>query len=142
VKANYSIYLLTVAFLAQGMLSGCSNLSPGDSSQAATTDSRALINDVVTDEGRATQMIALVDQLERNLKANDARRIAHEDALVKINADYTVSREVMQAEYDDWNTDTRAILMEIMETHLAMKDLATPEEWAVISKTKHRIGGF
>ncbi len=67
-------------------------------------------------------------------------RIAGAD-VVKI-ASQVNHTEDLQNLYDAYNRDTRAIGMKIAKTHLEMTKLSTPEEWAVISKPKHRIGGF
>jgi hypothetical protein len=113
-----------------------------EATKSAGDETRTLISEHVADEAKAKKMITLVDQLELDLKAYVESRASHNEALVKKNADYDSSREDMQNLYDAYNRDTRAILVKITHTHLDMKKLATPEEWAVISKPKHRIGGF
>jgi len=87
-------------------------------------------------------LISLIDQLENDLLAYVEIQTAHNEALRKENADYDASSEDMQKLYDAYNRDARAIAMKMAQTHLKMTKSATPEEWAVISKPKHRIGGF
>ncbi len=135
-------YVLVTALFVLGLLSGCKSLPPAEATKAATDETRTFISEHVADEAKARQMIALIDKLEGDLQAYDEIQAAHNEALVKKNADYDVSREDMQNLYDAYNRDTRAILVKIAQTHLDMQKLATPEEWAVISKPKHRIGGF
>lgn len=113
-----------------------------EATKSAGDETRTLITEHVTDEARAKQMIALVGQLETDLTAFVEKQASHNEALRKKNADYDASREDMQNLYDAYNRDTRAMGMPIAQMHLAMTKLATPEEWVVISKPKHRIGGF
>lgn len=134
--------ILAASLLTLGLLAGCSSLTPMEATQKAGDDTRALIREQVADEGRANQMIALVDQLEKDLMAYVDIQAAHEEVLRVKNADYDTSHAEMQRLYDAYNRDTRGLGMKIMQTDLAMKKLATPAEWAVISKPKHRIGGF
>jgi len=105
-------------------------------------ETRTLISENVADEAKAKLMIALVDQLENDLMAYVEIQTAHNEALRMKNADYDASREELLNLYDAYNRDTRAMGMKIAQTDLDMKKLATPEEWAVISKPKHRIGGY
>lgn len=140
---NKSIYyILAAAFITLGLLSGCKTLTPVEATRSAADETRTLISEHVADEARAKQMIALVDQLENDMMAYGERQAAHNKELVKKNADYDASREDMQNLYDAYNRDAGAIGMKMAQTDLDMKMLATPEEWAVISKPKHRIGGF
>ena len=139
---NRIYYILGAALFMLGLLSGCTTLTPVEATKSAGDETRTLISEHVADEARAKQMIALVDQLENDLMAYAERHAAHNKALVKKNADYDASREDMQNLYDAYNRDARAIGMKIAQTHLEMTKLATPEEWAVISKPKYRIGGF
>ena len=135
-------YVFAAALITLGLLSGCKTLTPVEATKSAGGETRTLISEHVTDEARAKQMIALVDQLENDLMAYAERRTAQNKALRKKNADYDASREDMQKLYDAYDRDLRGIAMKIAQTHLKMTKLATPEEWAVISKSKNRIGGF
>ena len=113
-----------------------------EATKSASDETRTLISEHVADEAKAKQMIALVDQLDNDLMAYLEIQTTHNEALREKNADYDASRDELQDLYDGYNRDTRAIGMKIAQTDLEMKKLATPEEWAVISKPKHRIGGF
>ena len=135
-------YNFAVTFIALGLLVGCKSLTPVEATQSAGDETRILIKEQVTDETRAKHLIELVDQLENDLMAYVEIQTAHNDALCKKNADYEGTLKDMQNLYDAYNRDTRAIGMKMAKTHLEMAKLATPEEWAVISKPKHRIGGF
>ncbi len=139
---NRIYYVLAAALITLGLLSGCKTLTPVEATKSAGDETRTFISEHVADEAKAKQMIALVDQLEKDLMAYVEIQTAHNEALRKKNADYDASREDMQDLYNAYNRDTRAIGMKIAQTDLDMKKLATPEEWAVISKPKHRIGGF
>ncbi len=139
---NRIYYVLAAALITLGLLSGCKTLTPVEATKSAGDETRTIISEHVADEAKAKQMIALVDQLEKDLMAYVEIQTAHNEALRKKNADYDASREDMQDLYNAYNRDTRAIGMKIAQTDLDMKKLATPEEWAVISKPKHRIGGF
>jgi len=139
---NRIYYVLAAALITLGLLSGCKTLTPVEATKSAGDETRTLISEHVTDEAKAKQMIALVDQLENELMAYVEIQDAHNEALRMKNADYDASREDLQSLYDAYNRDTRAIGMKIAQTDLDMKKLATPEEWAMISKPKHRIGGF
>ena len=139
---NRICYILAATLFATGLLAGCKGLTQVEATNSAVDETRTLIRENVADEAKAKQMIALVDKLENDLMAYVEIRAAHNEALRKKNADYDASREDLQNLYDAYNRDTRAIGMKIAQTDLDMKKLATPEEWAMISKPKYRIGGF
>ena len=139
---NRICYFLAATLFAIGLLAGCKGLTQVEATNSAVDETRTLIRENVADEAKAKQMIALVDKLENDLMAYVEIQAAHNEALRKKNADYDASREDLKKLYDAYNRDTRAIGMKIAQTDLAMKKLSTPEEWAVISKPKHRIGGF
>ena len=135
-------YVLAATLFVMGVLAGCKGLTQMESTKSAVDETRTLISEHVADASRAKQLIALVDKLENDLMTYVEIRDAHNEALRKKNADYEATREDLQNLYDAYNRDTRAIGMKITETHLEMTKLSTPEEWAAISKLKHRIGGF
>jgi hypothetical protein len=139
---NKSYYIFAATLFVMGLLAGCKGLTQVEATKSAGDETRTLISENVADEAKAKQMIALVDQLENDLMAYVEIQTAHNEALRKKNAHYDASREDMQNLYDAFNRDTRTIGMKIAQTHLEMTKLSTPEEWAVISKPKHRIGGF
>jgi len=139
---NRIYYILAATLCVLGLLAGCKGITQVEATKSAGDETRTLISEHVTDEAKAKQMIALVDQLENELMAYVEIQDAHNEALRMKNADYDASREDLQNLYDAYNRDTRAIGMKIAQTDLDMKKLATPEEWAMISKPKHRIGGF
>ena len=139
---NKSYYIIAATFFALVLLSGCKTLTPMEATMSAGDETRLLISEHVTDEARAKQMITLIDQLEKDLMAYAEIQAAHNEELRKKNADYDASREDMQNLYEAYNRDTLAIIMKTAQTHLDMAKLATPEEWAMISKLEHRIGGF
>ena len=132
--------LATALFI--GLLSGCKSTSQLEATRSAVDETCMLITKHVADEAKAKQMIALVDQLEKDLMAYREIRAEHDKALCVKNADYNATHEDLQKLYDAYNKDARAIGMKIVTTDLAMKDLSTPEEWALISEPTHRIGGF
>jgi len=139
---NKIYYILAVALFTLGLLAGCKGLTQMEATKSAGDETRTLISERVADEAKAKQMIALVDQLENDLMTYVEIQAAHNEALRNKNADYDASREDLQNLYDAYNRDTRAIGMKIAQADQNLKKLATPEEWTVISKPKHRIGGF
>ena len=134
--------ILATALFAIGLLAGCKGPTQLEATTSAVDETRMLIREHVADQAKAEQMIVLVDQLEKDLMAYREIRAAHDEALCAENADYDATREDLQKLYDAYNRDIRAIGMKIVQTDLAMKKLSTPEEWALISETSHRIGGF
>jgi hypothetical protein len=62
-------YVFAAALITLGLLSGCKTLTPVEATKSAGDETRTLISEHVTDEARAKQMIALVDQLENDLMA-------------------------------------------------------------------------
>lgn len=139
---NRIYYILAGTLCVLGLLAGCKGLTQVEATKSAGDETRTFISEHVIDEAKAKQMIALVDQLENELMAYVEIQNAHYEALRKKNADYDASRGDLQNLYDAYNRDTRDIGMKIAQTDLDMKKLATPEEWAMISKPKYRIGGF
>jgi len=141
-KIRLPCYIFTAAVMALGLLFGCKSMTPAEATQVAGDETRELVSKYITDEARAKQILVLVDNLEVDLRAYSQLRVAHNEALVKSNADYETSREDLQKLYDAYNKDTRALTMKIAQMHVDMQKLATREEWADIGKQKHRIGGL
>ena len=139
-KNRICTILATALFI--GLLSGCKSLTQVEATTSAVDETCMLIREHVADEAKAKQMIALVDQLERDLMAYHDIQAAHDKALCVKNADYSATHEDLQRLYDAYNKDTRAIGMKLVKADLAMKGLSTPEEWVLISEPRHRIGGF
>ena len=139
---NKIYYIIVAALFALALLSGCKTLTPMEATKSAGDETRLLISEHVADETRAKQMITLIDQLEKDLMAYAEIQAAHNEKLRIKNADFDASQGDMQILYDAYNNDTLAIIMKTAQTHLDMAKLATPEEWAMISKLEHRIGGF
>jgi len=135
------IIVSATAVFITGVLSGCKSLPPPEETQSAMDETRTLINENISDEAKAKKLIALLENLESDLKAFYENQAAHNKALVKRNADYDASRKDIQKLYDAYNKDARLIVEKIAKTHLEMKKLSTLEEWSSISKPKHRIGG-
>lgn len=134
--------ILATALFGIGLLAGCKGPTQLEATTSAVDETRMLIKEHVVDEAKAEQMLALVDQLEKDLEAYREIRAAHDRGLVEKNADYDATREDLQTLYDAYNSDTRSIGMKIVQTDLAMKKLSTPEEWTEISEPTYRIGGF
>jgi hypothetical protein len=105
-------------------------------------ETRVLIGQAVAEPERAARMQALIDELRTELKTYAGVRDVHIRALADANTDYGTSREEMRVLYDAYDEDVRAILEKLAETHLRLKAMATDEEWAVISRPNHRIGGI
>lgn len=139
---NKIYYIVVATLFVLVLLSGCKTLTPMEATKSAGYETRLLISEHVTDEARAKQMITLIDQLEKDLMAYAEIQAAHNEKIRMKNADYDALREDMQNLYDAYNSDTLDIIMKTAQTHLDMAKLATPEEWAMISKIEHRIGGF
>ena len=101
-------------------------------------DLRAAIAKEVADPDRAAKMSATVDEMERLI--GEAGRFAGKlDAeLAPMLKDYGVSRERIEAKFEELNAE-RAVLAERMfEAHLAFKAAATPEEWKKLKKAGER----
>jgi SMC interacting uncharacterized protein involved in chromosome segregation len=101
-------------------------------------DLRAAIAKEVADPDRAAKMSATVDEMERLI--GEAGRFAGKlnAELTPMLKDYGVSRETIEAKFEELNAE-RAVLAERMfEAHLAFKAAATPEEWKKLKKAGER----
>ncbi len=132
--------LIAIAAVAV-CLTGCSSPkeSPMEISQKRIDEVNARIDKSVADSVRSQALKDVVATLDRQLQAHTTSLQEKRDAIVDASADYTTTRQDLEALYAGVSTETRAIMTLLKETHVAMTQQTTPDEWAAITRGKKRL---
>jgi hypothetical protein len=117
---------------------GCSRTKP-TAAQAIERYSqklRSAVSDNVSDEGRKSQMLAIVDQLEA-LNARFAQETADfVESYRTLNADYEATREVFEQLFSNYSAKRVQARDEALILHFQLAALATAHEWEAIGKAE------
>jgi len=108
--------------------------SATDVEAQAFEDLRSEIREVIDDPARASEAIALVNAMSKELSAlrkdvADRKRQARQ-----LNANYDASRADFTSFVEQINRDRRANRRRVLDEHRALLAILTPEEWTAISK--------
>ncbi len=121
------------------VLGGCASkddVAPVDVEKQAFEDLRTEIRDVIDDPARATEAIALVDALVKELDELRERVADRKKRIRQLNADYDTSRAEFEAFFDKVNVEIRSNRQRTADSHRALRASTTAEEWSQISKAR------
>lgn len=132
--------LLSLA-AACALLAACGgdkNMTPADEMGAAFDDFSAEIREVVTDEARADQVVAIIEQLEVDLRLMQNRINARQGDFRKLNANYDATMEDFQRFSDRVERETRENRDKAATSYRELYRLLTPEERDALVKTRSK----
>jgi septal ring factor EnvC (AmiA/AmiB activator) len=128
-----------VAVLALGVaLQGCAHKakSPQQQAQADYGAYRKRIREVVKDPARADQVIALTDELQRQVDQVRARLAQNRADLAALNANYGATRGEFEALFKQQDADRQALADKAVSARVQAGKLLTDSEWQAL----HRFG--
>ena len=131
------LYAGTVLTFALVLSVGCASMrkAPVDPAE----ELRAAIQETVADEERQARLLALTDEWAELVdKLAESLLEARKD-LDELVADYGSSREEFDAFFVDYELRRAELGERVIELHVAMKELATDEEWRSLEKTAQRM---
>lgn len=126
-----------VMALALVLLAGCASSRTKQVSPAE--ELRTAIEEAIIDQERRTEMLSLSDHHLEILDQLVAELKARRRTLEGLVADYSSDRESFQeffTEYMAWRSE---LSKRALEVHLAMKEVASDEEWRSIEKAAMRL---
>jgi hypothetical protein len=95
---------------------------------------RAEIRDVVADPGRASEMLAAVDEMEAISAELDALIAAERRSLVALVREYATAREEIEKSLAEFNARHESIARRFLEVHASLKAQASAAEWQKLRK--------
>ncbi len=93
--------------------------------------------EVIQDKDRAKQVVAITKQADDEYESftENLEKLAEQG--IKINQDYNVTREEVDALTVKADNNRKAFLEKYIELRFQVKDLVTAEEWQVIQAKTH-----
>jgi hypothetical protein len=103
-------------------------------------DMRARVEENIEDPGKKTRMLALVDQIEKDLLEVDrvVRKLYTDLDILGDNYDSTP--EEFQKVISKFEDDREKVVARIVDSRFKMRDLSTPETWEKLTDTSKRNG--
>ena len=105
-----------------------------------TEDMRGRVAENIKDPGKRTRMMALVDEIEKDLMEIDkvVRKLYID--LDTLGDNYDATPEAFQAVIAQFEYDQEKVRGQIIDTRFKMRDLSTLEEWKKLTDVKKRKG--
>jgi septal ring factor EnvC (AmiA/AmiB activator) len=92
-------------------------------------DVRDVAKDIIQDKDRSKQVLALTKSMDKEFKSYSKQINALSKQLVEMNKNYNLTREELDAFYEEPNKNRKAFLERFVELRFAAKDLTTETEW-------------
>jgi hypothetical protein len=129
--------LMCVATLA---LPGCGSKPTSSETINRYSDklSTAVSSNVI-DEGRRSQMLAIVSQLQALQIRFSQETADFVQSYRKLNADYGAARPAFDQLFSDYNTKRIKARNEALDLHFKLASLATETEWGAIAKSEIKL---
>ena len=126
-----AIYVLIAVVLAMG----CSKKDVVDRSpgEKPLDEKRALVTQHISDPETRSKILAIIDGEEAKLREFYEFYDRHSERLNALNARYDATRTEFEEEQREYNARYRELLTGFITDRYAVKELVTPEEWALIS---------
>jgi hypothetical protein len=119
------------------LIVGCASRAGKEVSPAEQL--RAAVDETILDQDRHAKMEALsseyLDLLDRLVEEVEEGR----SSLDRLVADYDSERDQFDAFFADYTEKRSLVADRMIEIHLAMKQIATPEEWAALEKATQSV---
>jgi hypothetical protein len=118
--------------------SGCRGTQPTTEQviQSSSEELRQAVSSNVTDEGRRSQMLRVVDQIEAVQRSLNQETIDFVQNYRKLNADYDAPRAAFDQLFSDYNGQRIKARSQALDLHFQLASLATANEWDPIAKAE------
>jgi hypothetical protein len=133
--------LLLVLALGLLLWAGCAHPKPAVDNtpgQKALDDLRSRVRQEIADPMRARQIVALVDEMEKELDEADRIVLRYREDFRRLNADYEAVPEQFQKLIVDSDMALRKSQQKLVEIHFQIKNLTSPGEWTVLSREERK----
>jgi hypothetical protein len=143
----HSLLVVLALCVLLGLFFGCSKAGKKEKNEFKPgsewiEDMRERVADEIEDPGKKTEMLAVVDQLEKDLWELD--RIVQKlyADLGTLTKDYNAIPEAFHKAIAEFEADRQVIRDRIINSRFKMRDLSTPEEWEELTDYSKRKGLF
>lgn len=119
------------------LLAGCSHTkSSGQVTprEKYMNEMKTLVNKEVPDPARADKILALMEQMSREVMDLKKRSISYQQEFMRLNADYGTTPEKLQQVIDESHEFRMESRKKIMDAYFELKSLMDKEEWEAVSK--------
>lgn len=131
------VMLVAIAAIALTACAG-KKQSPKDEARAAFDDVRTSVETIVKDPGRAKQVTALIDEVERNFKEAAADIDARRAAVWRLSSNYDTPQAELEAALANVRESMRANRKKFSDTRRRLAEVLTREEWEALQKERSK----
>jgi hypothetical protein len=100
---------------------------------------REAVSANVAEEGRKTQMLLIVDQVEALHRRFSQETADFIESYRKLNADYEATRPAFDQLFSDYSAKRIRARSEALDLHFQLASLATTDEWHAIGKAEIKL---
>jgi septal ring factor EnvC (AmiA/AmiB activator) len=133
-----NIILSLVLMMLNIACSSSEPVSREDQRSAAFADLRSAITEIVTDQGRQADVVAVIDSLEKDVDELWDLLVRRRTELRKLNADYDATREEFLEFANQMESRIQNSRRQALQQHLRLAAAMTADEWAAIEKAQTR----
>ena len=126
-----------VPLLALVLTAGCSFMRKAPTDPAE--DLRTAIQETVPDEERRAELLALTDEWAELVDKLAESLVEARGTLDQLVSDYDSEREDFDEFFADYETRRTDLGERVVKLHVAMRELATDEEWRSLEKETQRM---
>ncbi len=129
--------LVVLVLLSSGCAhhKGTVDNTPG---QNALDALRSRVRQEIADPARSGQILALVDQMEKELDDLNRTVLQFREDYRRLNANYEATVEEFRKLIAESDMALRRSQQKLIETHFQIKALTTPQEWAALSMQERK----
>lgn len=132
----YPVVMLAAATLILAGCGGKNAVAPADVEEQAFEDLRTEVREAIDDPVREAEVLTVVDALSKDLVTLRESVSARNSRARELNADYDAQRADFEALFEQINAEIRSNQQSVTQTHYALLEVTTEEEWAQISKSR------
>jgi hypothetical protein len=133
-KSVAIVMLCAITFTALG----CRGTNPATEQviQSSSQKLRQAVSSNVTEDGRRSQMLKVVDQIEAVQRSLNQGTMDFVQNYRKLNADYDAPRAAFDQLFSDYNGQRIKARSQALDLHFQLASLATANEWDPIAKAE------
>ncbi len=105
------------------------------------TELRTLVARHIADPDKRAQILEIIVMGEARFREFHEFYGQHNERMADLANDYNTTRGEFDEATEEFNARYREILMGMVSDRFAMRELMTPEEWALISDREHSVIG-
>jgi peptidoglycan hydrolase CwlO-like protein len=107
-----------------------------DPRQEWADDMRGRVNDNIADTDKKKKVLALVDEMERDLHELDRHVQKVESKFFEVDSNYNATDEDLRGVFEQVNILRKDYRERFMNARFEMRDLVTPDEWEELTDAK------